>query len=71
MEKGFFVDSAKYPERNGDGIARDGKGGVGAGSIVVRDADYCAPVCDHFGTNHLPDGKSDVPVHISAILTRR
>ncbi|HQN07231.1 MAG TPA: D-ornithine 4,5-aminomutase subunit OraE, partial [Thermoanaerobaculia bacterium] len=27
VEKGFFVDSAKYPERSGDGIARDGKGG--------------------------------------------
>ena len=54
VEKGFFVDSAKYPERSGDGIARDGKGGVGAGSLVPRDADYLAPVCDHFGTNHLP-----------------
>jgi D-ornithine 4,5-aminomutase subunit beta len=54
VEKGFFVDSAKYPERNGDGIARDGKGGVGAGSLVPRDPDYMAPVCDHFGTNHLP-----------------
>ena len=32
VEQGFFVDSAKYPERNGDGIARDGKGGVGADS---------------------------------------
>ena len=56
VEKGFFVDSAKYPERSGDGIARDGKGGVGAGSLVPRDADYLAPVCDHFGTNHLPAG---------------
>jgi D-ornithine 4,5-aminomutase subunit beta len=56
VEKGFFVDSAKYPERSGDGIARDGNGGVGAGSLVVRDADYFAPVCDHFGTNHLPEG---------------
>ncbi len=54
VEKGFFVDSAKYPERSGDGIARDGKGGVGAGSLVVRDEDYLAPVCDHFGTNHVP-----------------
>ena len=33
VEKGFFVDSAKYPERNGDGIARDGKGGVGADTL--------------------------------------
>ncbi len=65
VEKGFFVDSAKYPERNGDGIARDGKGGVGEGSIVLRDADYYAPVCDHFGSNHLPAGvkKACDPIH--------
>jgi D-ornithine 4,5-aminomutase subunit beta len=56
IEKGFFVDSAKYPERNGDGIARDGKGGVGADSLIERDPDYMAPVCDHFGNNHLPAG---------------
>ncbi len=56
VEKGFFVDSGKYPDRNGDGIARDGKGGVGAGSIVERDADYMAPVCSVFGHNHLPGG---------------
>ncbi|MFA5892192.1 MAG: OAM dimerization domain-containing protein, partial [Actinomycetota bacterium] len=56
VEKGFFVDSGKYPERNDDGIARDGKGGVGAGSLVQRDADYMAPVCDHFGNNKLPAG---------------
>lgn len=56
VEKGFFVDSAKYPNRNGDGIARDGKGGVGADSIIERDPDYMAPVCDHFGENHLPAG---------------
>jgi D-ornithine 4,5-aminomutase subunit beta len=59
VEQGFFVDSAKYPQRNGDGIARDGKGGVAAGSIVPRDADYFAPVCDHFGCNHLPAGIVD------------
>jgi D-ornithine 4,5-aminomutase subunit beta len=56
VEKGFFVDSGKYPDRNGDGIARDSKGGVGADSIVARDPDYYAPVCDHFGDNHLPAG---------------
>jgi D-ornithine 4,5-aminomutase subunit beta len=56
VEKGFFVDSAKYPERNGDGIARDPKGGVGAGTIVKRDADYLAPVCSHFGNNTAPKG---------------
>ncbi len=56
VEKGFFVDSAKYPERHGDGIARDGKGGVGAGTIVERDEDYMAPVCSVFGHNKLPAG---------------
>jgi len=56
VERGFFVDSAKYPERNGDGIARDGKGGVAADTIVPRDPDYLAPVCSHFGDNHLPAG---------------
>lgn len=56
VEKGFFVDSGKYPERNGDGIARDSKGGVGADTIVERDPDYYAPVCDHFGNNHVPAG---------------
>jgi D-ornithine 4,5-aminomutase subunit beta len=56
VEQGFFVDSAEYPERNGDGIARDGQGGVGANTIVRRDPDYMAPVCAHFGDNHLPAG---------------
>jgi len=56
VEQGFFVDSAQYPERSGDGIARDGQGGVAADSIVPRDPDYMAPVCAHFGENHLPDG---------------
>ena len=56
VEKGFFVDSAQYPERSGDGIARDGDGGVAANSIVKRDADYMAPVCGHFGNNNLPEG---------------
>ena len=56
VERGFFVDSAKYPERNGDGIARDGQSGVGANTIVPREPDYMAPVCAHFGDNHLPAG---------------
>ncbi len=55
VEQGFFVDSAQYPERNGDGIARDGQGGVAANTIVRREPDYLAPVCAHFGENHLPD----------------
>ena len=56
VEAGFFVDSAQYPERNGDGIAREGDGGVAAGTLVPRDPDYMAPVCDHFGDNALPAG---------------
>jgi len=56
VEKGFFVDSARYPERNGDGIVRDGQGGVAANTIVRREPDYMAPVCAHFGDNHLPAG---------------
>jgi D-ornithine 4,5-aminomutase subunit beta len=63
VEQGFFVDSAKYPERNGDGIARDGQGGVGAHTIVRRDPDYMAPVCAHFGENHLPGGADTAPLH--------
>ena len=53
VEQGF-VDSAKYPQRNGDGIARDPQGGVGADSIVERDADYFAPVSAHFGNSTIP-----------------
>ncbi len=56
VEQGFFVDSAEFPERNHDGIARDGKGGISVDTIVERDPDYLAPVCDHFGNNHLPEG---------------
>jgi D-ornithine 4,5-aminomutase subunit beta len=53
VEKGFFVDSAKYPERNGDGIARKIDGGVGAGVVFKREADYMAPVTAHFGFNNV------------------
>ena len=56
VEQGFFVDSAEFPERNHDGIARDGEGGIAADTVVERDADYLAPVCDHFGNNALPEG---------------
>ncbi|AZR74331.1 LuxR family transcriptional regulator [Anoxybacter fermentans] len=55
VEDGFFVDSGYYPERNGDGISRQIDGGVGAGTVVPRDDDYMAPVCDHFGYNNLPE----------------
>ena len=55
VEAGFFVDSAEYPERHGDGIVRSGDGGVGSGTLTERDADYWAPVCDHFGNSVEPD----------------
>jgi len=48
---GHFVDSGYYPERRGDGIARDPEGGIGSGSVWRREPDYGAPVCSHFGQN--------------------
>ncbi|MCR4425987.1 MAG: D-ornithine 4,5-aminomutase subunit OraE [Firmicutes bacterium] len=56
VEAGFFVDSGCYPERHGDGIVREATGGVASGTVVPREADYMAPVCGHFGENHLPEG---------------
>jgi D-ornithine 4,5-aminomutase subunit beta len=56
VEQGYFVDSGNFPERRDDGIAREADGGVSAGSIIRRADDYMAPVCSHFGENHLPGG---------------
>ena len=53
VEKGFFVDSGQYPERNGDGIAREIEGGVSADTVFERDADYFAPVTAHYGYNNV------------------
>jgi len=53
VEQAYFVDSGEYPETHDDGIARCSDGGVSAGSIVERADDYLAPVCHHFGENHL------------------
>ena len=53
VEAGMFVDSGIYPERNGDGIARKLAGGIGAGTIVKREADYMAPVTAHYGYNNI------------------
>lgn len=53
VEEGFFVDSAQYPARNGDGIARKIEGGVGVGRIFARDEDYMAPVTAHYGYNNV------------------
>ncbi|MFA7436515.1 MAG: D-ornithine 4,5-aminomutase subunit OraE, partial [Bacilli bacterium] len=53
VEKGFFIDSGLYPERNSDGIIRKINGGIGANSIYERDKDYFAPVTAHFGYNNV------------------
>lgn len=53
VEEGFFVDSAEYPARNGDGIARKIEGGIGFGFVYERDEDYMAPVTAHFGRNNV------------------
>lgn len=53
VEKGFFVDSGMYPERNGDGIGRKIDGGLGFGTVFERDEDYLAPVTAHFGYNNV------------------
>ena len=53
VQAGMFVDSGEYPERNGDGIARDIEGGVGNNSVIKRDSDYMAPVTAHFGYNNV------------------
>jgi len=54
VEEAYFVDSGEYPETHDDGIRRVGDGGVGVNTIVPRADDYLAPVCHHFGDNHLP-----------------
>jgi D-ornithine 4,5-aminomutase subunit beta len=56
VEDAYFVDSGEYPETHDDGIARQSDGGVASDSIVPRADDYVAPVCHHFGENHLPEG---------------
>ncbi len=56
VEQGFFVDNGYYPERIGDGIKRKKNGEIAAGTVVPRDVDYMAPVCQHFGYNKLPQG---------------
>jgi D-ornithine 4,5-aminomutase subunit beta len=53
VERGFFIDSGIYPERNGDGIVRKIHGGVGAETVYERDYDYFAPVTAHFGYNNI------------------
>jgi D-ornithine 4,5-aminomutase subunit beta len=56
VEQGFFVDNGYYPERIGDGIKRKKDGEIAGNTVVPRDKDYMAPVCEHFGYNNLPKG---------------
>lgn len=67
VEEGFFVDSGKYPERNGDGIARKLDGGVGYGYIFEREDDYMAPVTAHFGNNNVEQYGGD-PADPAALI---
>lgn len=64
VEKGFFVDSGNYPEKNGDGIGRKKDGGVGAGRVFARDEDYMAPVTGHFGNNNIDQYKAKNPADL-------
>ena len=67
VQEGFFVDSAEYPARNGDGIARQIEGGVGYGYIFEREDDYMAPVTAHFGYNNVEQYGGD-PENPSALI---
>ena len=67
VQEGFFVDSAKYPARNGDGIARQIEGGVGYGFIFEREDDYMAPVTAHYGYNNVEQYGGD-PENPSALI---
>ena len=67
VKEGFFVDSAKYPARNGDGIARNPEGGVGYGFIFEREDDYMAPVTAHYGYNNVEQYGGD-PENPSALI---
>ena len=67
VQEGFFVDSGKYPERNGDGIARKIEGGIGYGFVYERDEDYMAPVTAHYGYNNVAQYGGD-PENPSALI---
>ena len=75
VEAGMFVDSGLYPERNGDGIARKLAGGIGAGTIYKREADYMAPVTAHYGYNNIAQYGATNPSDLSrggqAVLGRQ
>ncbi len=64
VEAGMFVDSGMYPERNNDGIARKLAGGIGAGTIYKREADYMAPVTAHYGYNNIAQYGAENPADL-------
>ncbi|HEY8364451.1 MAG TPA: D-ornithine 4,5-aminomutase subunit OraE [Haloplasmataceae bacterium] len=68
VEKGFFIDSGIYPERNGDGISRKKDGGVGANTVYERDEDYFAPVTAHFGYNNVKQYDENCVNNPSALI---
>lgn len=68
VEKGFFVDSGMYPERNGDGIARKINGGIGSGTVFQREENYMAPVTAHFGNNNLGQYGEDAKENPSILI---
>jgi len=67
VESGMFVDSGLFPERNGDGIVRKLDGGVGAGTVIKREADYMAPVTAHYGYNNVAQYGGD-PADPAALI---
>jgi len=67
VESGMFVDSGLFPERNGDGIARNTDGGVGAGTVIKREPDYMAPVTAHYGCNNVAQYGGD-PADPAALI---
>ena len=67
VEEGFFVDSAEYSERHGDGIARKIEGGIGYGFVYERDEDYMAPVTAHYGYNNVEQYGGD-PADPAALI---
>ena len=68
VESGMFVDSGYYPERNGDGIAREVNGGVGAGTVFPRKKSYCAPVTAHFGYNNVAQYDKEATADPSSLI---
>ncbi len=68
VEKGFFVDSGYYPERNGDGIGRKIEGGIGVGAVYERDEDYFAPVTAHYGYNNVQQYDATLTTNPSKLI---